>query len=96
LQVERDTTGRDEHEERGSFSSRRSLRPRAKQKSPHAHRVRAQLVPSGRLPADAETLALTQERKRAQRERDFTPTPLDEGPRAALLSMGLVEPVNAR
>jgi hypothetical protein len=34
------------------------------------------LVPSGRLPADAETLALIQERERTP--RDFTPTPLDE------------------
>jgi len=54
------------------------------------------VVPSGRLPADAETLAFTQERKRAQRERDFTPTPLDEGPRATPLPMGLVAPTNAR
>jgi hypothetical protein len=59
-------------------------------------RGRLLLVPSGRLPADAETLALTQECKRAQRGRDFTPTPLDEGPRATLLPMGLVEPANAR
>jgi hypothetical protein len=57
---------------------------------------RLDLVRSGRLPADAETLALTQERKRAQRERDLTPRPIDEGPRATLLPVGLVEPVNAR
>jgi hypothetical protein len=45
-------------------------------------------VPSGRLPADAETLAFALERKRAQRKRDFTPTPLDEDPRATLLPVG--------
>jgi hypothetical protein len=49
---------------------------------------RLALVPSGRLPADAETLAFALERKRAQRKRDFTPTPLDEDPRATLLPVG--------
>jgi hypothetical protein len=39
---------------------------------------------------------LTLERKRGQRERGFTSTPLEKGPRATLSAMGLAQQSAAR